>query len=351
MNHEGAAVTPGGPSRIVLQPFQPFKTQPFHCVMAQLVRPTRLTTRTYTLRQYRRFQFFFEEQHVNDIESSLTQYAGGIREYSVQVHLRLCLADASSEQGDSYPTALSVHVNGRIPGIPKPIKLKVPGSTSGEVGFPINIVTDCFLSHLALNTVCIGWNPVRGQEYAVGVFLVRKLSVATLLGGVQQRIHDTRELVKQTMNLRGSGDDVAVTRYPVSLLCPLTKTRINLPCRALSCTHLECFDAFNYLQINEQRPRWVCPVCGHRATYASLYIDRLFVGILRKAPGEVIVFQEDGSWTSSEEHQDCASGTAASATQSSSCAQKSTSAPECSRLTEQTVNPTGRPNVEVVDLT
>ncbi|KAH6923456.1 hypothetical protein HPB50_001277 [Hyalomma asiaticum] len=126
---------------------------------------------------------------------------------------------------------------------------------------------------------------------------------------------------------------------------------MNVPCRALSCTHLECFDAFNYLQINEQRPRWVCPVCGQRATYASLFVDRLFVDILKEAPGDVIVFQKDGSWTSSEEHQDCASGATASATPSSSCAQKSTSSPVCSRLTERTAKLAGRPNVEVVDLT
>ncbi|KAH6923455.1 hypothetical protein HPB50_001276 [Hyalomma asiaticum] len=298
-----------GDRLLSVHPLVPFKMQPFYSVLAQLVQPRRLTVTTDKLYQTKRFKFKFEAQHVKDIRASLTKNVGGTHEFRVQVHLRFRLLDASPEQEDSYPSDMAVVVNGRCIALPKPLQSEVPGSISGEVCLPINIVLCCFVSDRRVNTVIVDWCPLRGQEFAVGVFLVRKLSVTTLVAIMQhRRVHDTRAIVKQKLNLRACSYAVAIKRYHVSLLCPLSKTRMKVPCRAQSCAHLECFDVFNYLQINEDRPTWVCPVCGERAYYASLVIDQLFLDILKKEPGDFVLFQEDGSWTSSEEHQNCDSG-------------------------------------------
>lgn len=46
-----------------------------------------------------------------------------------------------------------------------------------------------------------------------------------------------------------------------------------LPCRASTCDHLQCFDASLYLQMNERKPTWTCPVCDKSALYDYLVID------------------------------------------------------------------------------
>lgn len=46
----------------------------------------------------------------------------------------------------------------------------------------------------------------------------------------------------------------------------------------MTCLHLQCFDASLYLQMNERKPTWNCPVCDKPAIYESLVIDE-YVGI------------------------------------------------------------------------
>lgn len=55
----------------------------------------------------------------------------------------------------------------------------------------------------------------------------------------------------------------------------LGKMRLTVPCRAVTCSHLQCFDAALYLQMNEKKPTWICPVCDKKAAYESLIIDGL----------------------------------------------------------------------------
>jgi hypothetical protein len=43
--------------------------------------------------------------------------------------------------------------------------------------------------------------------------------------------------------------EVATTTLKVSLLCPLGKMRMKIPCRANTCSHLQCFDASTFLQV------------------------------------------------------------------------------------------------------
>ena len=58
-----------------------------------------------------------------------------------------------------------------------------------------------------------------------------------------------------------------------SVLLQLGKMRLTVPCRALTCSHLQCFDAALYLQMNEKKPTWICPVCDKKAAYEGLIID------------------------------------------------------------------------------
>ncbi|KAH6931335.1 hypothetical protein HPB50_023558 [Hyalomma asiaticum] len=345
-------------SRLRTAPTHPpvhFKKEPFFDVLATLVSPMRLVT-SFRGWQHTSVSFQFKSQDVDAIRSSSTGNAGSRPEFSVQVHLRFCLLDATSEQGDSYPSDLAVNVNGRAIAPPAPIPCKVSGGATERVHLPINIVTSCFLCPCAINKVCVTWQPVRGREYAVGLFLVRKLSVATLLSGLQQRkkqsVALTTAMIKKKVKRRASSDDIAVTRLHVSLRCPLSRTRMTVPCRARSCNHLDCFDAYSYLQVNERRPAWMCPVCGKRAAFSSLVIDQMFEHIVANTPGDCdgVVFHEDGSWTPSQKESD--SGATISATPSSSAAGSSAPPSSCASSGQDVGRPSKRPRVEeVIDLT
>ncbi|CAB4001780.1 E3 SUMO- ligase PIAS2, partial, partial [Paramuricea clavata] len=89
------------------------------------------------------------------------------------------------------------------------------------------------------------------------------------------------------------GNDVLETLGNVTL----GKTRMTQPCRSRNCNHLQCFDAALYLQMNERKSRWICPVCDQEARFIDLIIDGLFMEILEESPqNNDIVFFEDGSW-------------------------------------------------------
>jgi len=54
----------------------------------------------------------------------------------------------------------------------------------------------------------------------------------------------------------------------------LGKMRMQLPCRAGTCSHLQCFDATTFLMMNEKKATWTCPVCDRPAPFHKLMIDR-----------------------------------------------------------------------------
>lgn len=94
----------------------------------------------------------------------------------------------------------------------------------------------------------------------------------------------------------------------VSLICPLGKMRMTTPCRASTCSHLQCFDASLYLQMNERKPTWNCPVCDKAALYENLVIDGYFQDVIASNKlGEddnEIQLLKDGSWSTLVNNKD-----------------------------------------------
>uniref|UniRef100_A0A1A9Z365 SP-RING-type domain-containing protein n=1 Tax=Glossina pallidipes TaxID=7398 RepID=A0A1A9Z365_GLOPL len=89
----------------------------------------------------------------------------------------------------------------------------------------------------------------------------------------------TRALIKE--KLREDADcEIATTMLKVSLNCPLGKIKMSIPCRASTYSHLQCFDANLYLQMNERKPTWNCPVCDKPAAFDNLVIDGYFQEVL-----------------------------------------------------------------------
>ena len=83
--------------------------------------------------------------------------------------------------------------------------------------------------------------------------------------------------------LNDDEDEIATTNLKVTVACPLGKMRMTIPCRPSTCDHLQCFDASLFLQMNERKPTWQCPVCDSPALYENLMVDGYFLDVI-KAP-------------------------------------------------------------------
>ncbi|XP_066449248.1 zinc finger MIZ domain-containing protein 2 [Eleutherodactylus coqui] len=75
-------------------------------------------------------------------------------------------------------------------------------------------------------------------------------------------------------------DGVEQTAIKVSLKCPITFRRIQLPARGHDCRHIQCFDLESYLQLNCERGTWRCPVCNKTALLEGLEVDQYMLGTL-----------------------------------------------------------------------
>ncbi|KAF1456123.1 E3 SUMO-protein ligase PIAS3, partial [Spheniscus mendiculus] len=165
---------------------------------------------------------------------------------------------------------------------------------------PVNITPLARLSATVPNTIVVNWSSEFGRNYSLSVYLVKQLTSVTLLQklrakGIRNPDH-SRALIKEKLTA-DPDSEIATTSLRVSLMCPLGKMRLIVPCRAITCTHLQCFDAALYLQMNEKKPTWTCPVCDKKAPYDNLIIDGLFMEILNSCTDcDEIQFAEDGSW-------------------------------------------------------
>ncbi|XP_062240965.1 LOW QUALITY PROTEIN: E3 SUMO-protein ligase PIAS2 [Platichthys flesus] len=277
------------------------KPLPFYDVLDVLIKPSSLgasTTQRYHQEKY--FIFALTPQQVREVCISRDFLPGGRRDYMVQIQLRFCLSETSCPQEDNYPNSLCIKVNGKLfplPGYAPPPKNGVEQKRPGR---PLNITSLVRLSSAVPNQISVTWAPEIGKTYSMSVYLVRQLTSPLLLQrlrmkGIRNPDH-SRALIKEKLTA-DPDSEIATTSLRVSLMCPLGKMRLTVPCRAVTCSHLQCFDAALYLQMNEKKPTWICPVCDKKAAYESLIIDGLFLEILNDCSDvDEIKFQEDGTW-------------------------------------------------------
>ncbi|XP_061586173.1 E3 SUMO-protein ligase PIAS2 isoform X2 [Cololabis saira] len=288
----------------LLPPVHPdvqMKALPFYDVLDVLIKPSSLGANTaQRYHQEKHFIFALTPQQVREVCISRDFLPGGRRDYMVQIQLRFCLSETSCPQEDNYPNSLCIKVNGKLfplPGFAPPPKNGVEQKRPGR---PLNITSLVRLSSAVPNQISITWAPEIAKTYSLSVYLVRQLTSPLLLQrlrmkGIRNPDH-SRALIKEKLTA-DPDSEIATTSLRVSLMCPLGKMRLTVPCRAVTCSHLQCFDAALYLQMNEKKPTWICPVCDKRAAYEDLIIDGLFLEILNDCSDvDEIKFQEDGTW-------------------------------------------------------
>ncbi|KAJ8418263.1 hypothetical protein AAFF_G00139720 [Aldrovandia affinis] len=107
--------------------------------------------------------------------------------------------------------------------------------------------------------------------------LVHRPSVRSVL----QVKRNFSSVVASSGNTTLNGEDgVEQTAIKVSLKCPVTFRRIQLPARGHDCKHVQCFDLESYLQLNCERGTWRCPVCNKAALLEGLEVDQYMWGVL-----------------------------------------------------------------------
>ncbi|CAO1396320.1 unnamed protein product [Diamesa serratosioi] len=269
------------------------KCSPFSEKICTLIEPCSLLRTNLKAKEHSRcFSFILEQQQVKELI---------VNKSHTIVELRFCLLDNKTEQNDNFPKNLKININGKICPLPHSIAkergppIQCPG--------PINITPYLKLLVKASNVVWCDWVSESSWVHAISCYMMRKVSSEQLLNDLKiksvRSINDTTELIKEKMNETDA--EIATTSLRISLNCPLGKMRMITPCRATTCLHLQCFDAALYLEMNEKKERFICPVCDKPALYENLVIDDYFKEVLNSsslsADDHDIELKKDGSWT------------------------------------------------------
>ncbi|CAL9214226.1 unnamed protein product [Arabidopsis halleri] len=105
-----------------------------------------------------------------------------------------------------------------------------------------------------------------------------------------------------------SNSDCDIIEGPsrISLSCPISRTRIKLPVKGHVCKHLQCFDFWNYVNMNTRRPSWRCPHCNQSVCYTDIRVDQKLRKILEEVGSNAadVVISADGTWTVEMENDD-----------------------------------------------
>ncbi|XP_013162992.1 PREDICTED: E3 SUMO-protein ligase PIAS2 isoform X2 [Papilio xuthus] len=282
-----------------------FKRLPFYDVMAELMKPSTMMPMQTGRLQEGTYVFHLTPQQATEIASGKDIVGTSNKlDYVIQAQLRFCLLETSCEQEDYFPPSVSVKVNNKLCPLPSPLPTNKPTPEPKRPPRPVNISSLVKLSPTVANTIHVTWAADFTRAYVLSVFLVRKLTSAELLQRLKNKgtknADYTRSLIKEKLS-EDYDNEIATTSLRVSLMCPLGKMRMSCPCRPANCPHLQCFDASLFLQMNERKPTWLCPVCDRPAPYDSLVVDGYFLEVLTSArlssECNEIQLHADGSWS------------------------------------------------------
>ncbi|XP_035793724.1 E3 SUMO-protein ligase PIAS2-like isoform X4 [Anopheles albimanus] len=314
---------PGYPEATTGFPIHPdvrLKKLAFFDVLATLLKPTTLASSISNPSQRVQeasYYFSLTPQQSTDIALNRDIRNSNRIEHTIQVQLRFCMLETSCEQEDYFPPNIVVKVNNKLCPLPNPIPTNKPGVEPKRPPRPVNITPNIKLSPIVSNHITVSWCTEYNRGYTVSCYLVRKLSSPQLLQRMKSKgikaADFTRALIKEKLN-EDADSEIATTMLKVSLICPLGKMRMSTPCRASTCSHLQCFDASLYLQMNERKPTWNCPVCDKPAIYDNLVIDGYFQDVLASTKlsydDNEIQLHKDGSWSTHLKQSDSSDNSA-----------------------------------------
>ena len=147
------------------------------------------------------------------------------------------------------------------------------------------------------NTVTVTYALTQKRFHLIGN-LVRQHSVEELVVKLRSGKNISKEQVVREMISRVQDTDIQATSSIMSLKCPISTLRIEVPCRSTVCSHNQCFDASSFLQLQEQAPTWTCPVCYKIVNFEALTVDQYVNDILQQTPKSIdhVMIEPTGKW-------------------------------------------------------
>ncbi|KAI0879555.1 hypothetical protein GGS24DRAFT_2207 [Hypoxylon argillaceum] len=203
-----------------------------------------------------------------------------------------CAADNTTVQDIAFPHQSEFKVNGgEIKANLRGLKGK-PGTTR-----PVDITDSLRLKPANYNNNIEFTYALTSKKFYLAAYLCKMVSVDELVAKIRGR-KITEATVIQEMTKKANDPDVVATSTVLSLKCPLSYMRLKTPCRSVMCNHIQCFDASSYLQLQEQGPQWICPICNQSAPFENLAIDEYVRNILETSDAvEQVTIEPDGRWT------------------------------------------------------
>ncbi|KAG5982209.1 hypothetical protein E4U55_002192 [Claviceps digitariae] len=243
-------------------------------------------------------------QHRNTVSISLRlcdhpalQQCINDKSYRVMI---FCAGDTSGLQNVAFPHQSELKVNGdEVKANLRGLKNK-PGSTR-----PVDITQALRLKPNYINNVEFTY-ALTNKKFHLVANLCKVTSVTELVTDISTRRRIPKDSVISELNKKAQDPDVVATSQVLSLKCPLSYVRLDVPCRSLSCMHIQCFDASSYLQLQEQGPQWLCPICSKSAPFEQLAVDEYVRDILTNTSKdlETVVIEPNGRWSTKASHED-----------------------------------------------
>ncbi|EFX00288.1 sumo ligase [Grosmannia clavigera kw1407] len=203
-----------------------------------------------------------------------------------------CAASNVGVQEIAFPYQCEIKVNGgEVKANLRGLKNK-PGSTR-----PVDITSLLRLKPSNYNNTLDFTYALTAKRFYLALYIC-KAHTASELTRVIERRRITKDSVIREVTRQAQDPDVVATSQVLSLKCPLTYMRLSLPIRSMTCKHIQCFDATSYLQLQEQGPQWLCPVCSRTASFDTLAVDEYVKEILAKTPSDQdqVTIDPDGTW-------------------------------------------------------
>lgn len=115
----------------------------------------------------------------------------------------------------------------------------------------------------------------------------------------------TRESIVKDYQ-QNEDDDIVMATSSLTLRCPLTYARMAVPMRSVECDHIQCFDGFSFLTMQERIPSWICPVCSRKLNPHRLAVSDYIKEILDSTSSEIdtVNLNTDGLWEPVNEDAD-----------------------------------------------
>ncbi|CAL8124502.1 unnamed protein product [Orchesella dallaii] len=274
------------------------KRLPFYDVIVDLLKPTRLVSTSNQPGIQKGKVVFSLASWQTKIISKLQDHAT-LSNLQFHVFLRFFELDSNEKPVDLNPQDFGIKFNR--------IRVLQTYKKSTKKSFPLPLdITNEFIqnSKPSNNTIRASWREDNElsckHNVSVSICLVKRLTVKDLI----KRVAHSEDIVSDVKSLMTETDHeenlCTPTSIRVSLICPLGKVMMTYPCRATTCKHLQCFDAKQFLLLNEKKPTFICPVCDELLNIEDLRIDRFFDLVIKKVPKDginnEIEILPDGRW-------------------------------------------------------